>query len=330
MLQAESLVEVWRGPILESVHGGHVAVVDDSGQIVAEWGDPGQTILPRSSCKMVQALPLMISGAADAAGLAPQQLALACASHNGAPLHVPHVQSWLSDLSLSEQDLRCGPEPSRDKDLRHAMIRDGETPNQTHNNCSGKHSGFLTLSRHLRAGPEYLALDHPVQRAVLEAFEATTGETSPGHGIDGCSAPNFACSLRGLARAMSKFASAEGCNTLSDAKLRLRQAMIAHPELVAGEGRACTNLMRACEGRAAIKTGAEGVYVAILPERKLGIAIKIADGATRAAETAITALLAKFGALDAAHPVAQALLKAPVSNRRQIIIGHVVPAQTLR
>jgi len=327
--QAETLVEVWRGPILESIHAGHVAVVDETGETVAEWGDPTTAILPRSSCKMVQALPLVTSGAADAAGLSPQRLALACSSHNGAPLHVDHVRSWLSDLSLSERDLRCGSEPSRDKDLRHAMIRDQIVPDQTHNNCSGKHTGFLTLTRHLKAGPAYLALDHPVQQAALEAFEAATGETSPGQGIDGCSAPNFACTLTGLARAMAGFASAGGGDTLSDAKVQLRQAMMAHPDLVAGEGRACTNLMRACEGRAAIKTGAEGVFVAILPERKLGIALKIADGATRAAETAITALLVKFGALDPAHPAAQGLLKVPVTNRRDIVTGYIRPAQTL-
>jgi L-asparaginase II len=326
---AETLVEVWRGSILESVHAGHAVVVDHSGQCVAQWGDPAAIILPRSACKMVQALPLVTSGAADAVGLTPQHLALACSSHNAASAHVTLIQSWLSDLSLSEGDLRCGATPPRDKTLRHAMIHDQIQPDQTHNTCSGKHTGFLTLSRHLNAQTDYLALEHPVQRAVLEAFEAVTDEVSAGHGIDGCSAPTFACSLTGLARAMARFSVADGGDSQSDAMRRLRQAMLAHPDLVAGEGRVCTKLMRACAGRAVVKTGVEGVYLAMLPDRGLGIALKISDGATRAAETTLGALLVKFGALGGGHREARALMATPIYTQAGAIIGHVRPAQTL-
>jgi L-asparaginase II len=310
------MAELWRGGHLESVHVGHAVICDAAGAVTQAWGDPDLVIFPRSSCKMVQALPLVESGAADAAGLSVRQLALACSSHRGAAVHTGMVEAWLTDLGLAESDLRCGSHMPYDSEARTALVRAGEAPCQWHNNCSGKHSGFLTLKQHLKAGPEYLELAHPVQRAVKAAFEEVTGETSHGHGIDGCSAPNFTTSLTGLARAMAAFAAAEETGARGRAMVRLRSAMMAHPELIAGEGGACTELMRATGGKAAIKTGAEGVYVAILPEQKIGIALKIADGGTRASELAIAALLVRAGVLDAAHPATRLRLDAVQANCR--------------
>ena len=192
-----------------------------------------------------------------------------------------------------------------------------EKPCQSHNNCSGKHAGFLTLTRHLRAGPEYVDPDHPIQRAIRAATEEVTEEPSPGFGIDGCSAPNFATTLQGLARAMGRFAGAsDRGNTRQRAMHRLTRAMAAHPDLVAGEGRACTELMRAMGGRVAIKTGAEAVFVAILPDQQRGIAVKIADGNSRASEAVIAALLVRLGALDADHPATRKRLNAVQTNWR--------------
>jgi L-asparaginase II len=205
------------------------------------------------------------------------------------------------------------------------MLRAGETSCQIHNNCSGKHAGFLTLSRHLRAGPEYIEIDHPVQRAARTAFEEVTGEGSPTWGIDGCSAPNFATTVQGLARAMARFASARRqTGSRPAAQARLVEAMLAHPELVAGERRACTELMRAAQGRAALKTGAEGVYVAIVPELGLGMAVKIADGATRASEAVIASLLLRLGVLEDGDPVAQRLASVQQRNWRGLLTGRLV------
>jgi L-asparaginase II len=304
-------VELWRGDLLESAHRVHAVVAEASGAVVEAWGDPARVIYPRSSCKMVQALPLVLSGA----DLSPERLALACASHQGAPLHTARVAGWLADLGLAEADLRCGAHWPSDRETANALVRAGEKPCQIHNNCSGKHAGFLHLARRLGAGPEYTEIDHPVQRAVRAAFEEATGEASPGWGIDGCSAPNFATTLAGLARAMAGFA-APGPGREGEARARLVAAMIAHPDLVAGEGRACTDLMRAARGRAAVKTGAEGVFVGILPDRGLGFALKAEDGATRAAEAVTAALLVRLGALDADDPVAQRLTAGVQRNWR--------------
>jgi L-asparaginase II len=325
MSNSVAMAEIWRGPFMESVHRGHAVVCDDSGQIVHAWGDPQAVILPRSSAKMIQALPLIESGAADAYGLGTEHLALACASHNGAAIHTDRVTKWLDHLGMSDDDFRCGPQEPDDRDARNALIRTDESPCQMHNNCSGKHSGFLTLNKHLGAGSEYVEPDHAVQRACLEAFERVTGESSPGYGIDGCSAPNFATSLHGMARAMSHFAAAP----TGSAEERLRSAMMLHPDLVAGEGRACTNLMRAMGGKVAIKTGAEAFFIAIIPELKMGVALKIEDGGTRAAECAVAAILVKLGVLEADHPETLKYLNAPISNRRDLVTGAVRAAPAL-
>jgi len=326
MSQPVPMAELWRGPFLESVHLGHAVVCDDTGQVVEAWGDPDAVILPRSSCKMVQALPLIESGAADAFGLGVDQLALACASHNGAAIHTDRVQDWLKQLGLSDDDFRCGPQVPNDPDARDQMVKTDASPCQWHNNCSGKHSGFLTLNRHLGGDEGYIDPAHPVQVAVKAAFEETTGQDSPGFGIDGCSAPNFATTVHGLARAMAQFASADDTSTRGQAQRRLVEAMTAFPELVAGEGRSCTELMRAMGGKVAIKTGAEAVFVAIIPEKRLGVALKIMDGTTRASECAIAAILAKLGVLDPEHPAARKRMNAPQLNRRGIDAATLRPA----
>ncbi|MEM0942950.1 MAG: asparaginase, partial [Pseudomonadota bacterium] len=254
------LAEVWRGQILESVHRGSAVVCRADGTIEAAWGDPSRIILPRSSCKMVQALPLVESGIADRRGLTDRHLALACASHQGAAVHTDLARAWLSDLGLAEAALRCGPQIPSDAEARHGLRESGVCADQTHNNCSGKHCGFLTLGQALGGGAEYHEVDHPVQEAVRQATAEVADEELGAFAIDGCSAPNYAMSLRGLATSMARFA-VPGPDGRGRAMARLVGAMAAHPVLVAGERRACTALIRACAGRAVVKTGAEGVFV---------------------------------------------------------------------
>ena len=318
------MVDVIRGPICESWHSGFAVVTNAAGEVVEGWGDLDHVILPRSSVKMMQALPLVASGAADRAGLDESQLAFACASHNGDPVHVAKARAWLQTLGLGEEDLICGVQKPMGDKARHDMLRAGESPCRVHNNCSGKHCGFLTLSQDLKADRDYVNPDHPVQVAIREAIEAVTGEAGLGYGIDGCSAPNYAATVRGLGRGLAYFAAARADgDAMARAAVRLREAMMAHPVLVAGEGRACTELMRAAGGKAAIKTGAEGVFTAILPDQGLGVAVKIADGATRASECAIAALLVKLGVLDGNDPVVKKRLNPEVPNFAGIITGEI-------
>ena len=330
MNKAHSLVEVERGDFTECTHFGHVVISDDTGQIVKAWGNPEEIILPRSSVKMIQALPLILSGAAEAYGLSQIELALACASHQGAAEHTLAVASWLEHLGLNDADLRCGPQMPDDPLSHAALIKKDRSPCQWHNNCSGKHSGFLTVTKHLGAGPEYIDPDHPAQKAALEMFEMTTGSTSPGYGIDGCSAPNYAGRLDHVARSMAWFASSEErSDSASIAAKRLIDAMRIHPFFVAGKRRACTELMEAMDGRVAVKTGAEGVFVAIVPEKKMGIALKITDGASRASACVLANLLVELGVLNRNHPIAQKYLRRPILNRRGIETGCIRAAKDL-
>lgn len=317
------LVEITRGPLIESVHTGSVAISEASGEIVASLGDIEALVYPRSSLKPIQALPLVESGAADAYGLGEEEIALACASHSGEPIHTERVASWLARIGCRETDLACGPQAVRYEPAHEEMIKRGESLTALHNNCSGKHAGFLTVARHWKiATAGYERHDHPVQQAVLWALRQLSGVQNVPWGVDGCVAPSFALPLSQFARAIAKFADPDQLDpTRASAAKRIVAAMIAHPELVSGTGRVCAILMRAAQGQAAVKTGAEGVYSAIIPSRKLGIALKIDDGAGRAAESAMASILDKLGLLGE-DVAAQAIVRAPVANSRDAIVGE--------
>ncbi|HUJ03463.1 MAG TPA: asparaginase [Rhizomicrobium sp.] len=308
------LVELTRGDLVESVHRGAVAVCDAKGASVFALGDVDAAAYPRSSLKPVQALPLVESGA----GVSEEEIALACASHSGEPMHTVPIAAWLARIGCSERDLACGPHPPRYEPVWEEMIRRGERPRRIHNNCSGKHTGFLALARHWNIATQgYERVDHPVQQAVKKTLSDLSGLADFPFGIDGCTAPNFALPLPAFARALAKLPEAA-------AGRRIVRAMTRHPELVSGTGRWCAKLMHATKD-VAVKAGAEGVYAAIVPERGLGIALKIDDGAGRAAETAIAAVLAALGLLARDHP----LLRTPVTNTRDAIVGERRPGAAL-
>lgn len=323
------LVELTRGELVESVHRGALAVVDAGGAVVASLGDIAAPVYSRSSLKPMQAMVLVESGAAEAFGLSDEEIALACASHSGEPMHTTRVAAWLQRLGLSEKDLACGAHPSRYEPVAEAMIRAHEKPTRLHNNCSGKHAGFLTVARHWDVATEgYERIDHPVQRAVAAVVKDLSGAANLPYGIDGCAAPNFAASLTAFALGAARMASGKGlAKPRADAAKRILGAMITHPELMSGTGRVCATLIRASDGAAAVKTGAEGFFGGWITGRGLGIAIKIDDGAGRAAETVIAAVLEKLGLLgDGARTV----LRAPVLNTRGATVGERRPAQALK
>jgi len=324
------LVELTRGTLIESVHRGAVAISDARGKIVFALGDIAPPVYPRSALKPIQALPLAESGAADAFGIGDEEIALACASHSGEPMHTRRVASWLQRLGLGERDLACGIHPVRYEPVAEEMIVRGEKPTRIHNNCSGKHTGFLTVARHWNiATAGYERHEHPVQQAVAKTIGELSGiaDELP-WGVDGCAAPNFAVSLAAFARALAQFGDTENLpSERARAVRRIFQAMTKHPELVAGTGRMCTLLMLAGHGRIAVKTGAEGVYAGIVPELKLGIALKIDDGAGRAAETAIAFLLDRMNLLD--RKEARDLIYTPIRNTRDAIVGERRPAAAL-
>ncbi|MBU2992449.1 asparaginase [Octadecabacter sp. 1_MG-2023] len=323
------LVELWRGGMLESVHQGHAVVVDQSGDILHAWGDPEYITYPRSSAKMLQALPLVESGVADRFGLTTEQLALSCASHSGAAIHTDRVQNWLKDLELDDDAFCCGPQWPADKPASKELIKSDASACKYHNNCSGKHCGFLTMVKANGWGPDYVAMDHPLQVGIKQVVEELVEETSPNWGIDGCSAPNHASTVHGMARAMATFAKADDSSTRGSAMVRLRNAMMAHPDLVSNTDRACFHLMRAAKGKAAVKTGAEGFFIAILPEAKIGVALKIMDGTTRASECAMAAILCKLGVLDPNDPLVKQYRNPDLKNFAGLVTGDMRPSVAL-
>jgi len=322
------LVEVTRGRHVECRHRGAAAVARADGEVVAAWGEVGAAVYPRSAIKPVQAIPLVESGAADAAGLSEAELALACASHGGEARHTEAVAAWLDRLGLSVEDLECGTHAPSTPAAAARLQRDGAAPSALHNNCSGKHAGMLTLARHLGIPTRhYIAADHPVQagwRAVLGDLADEDLDDSP-TGIDGCSIPTVAVSIAGLARSAARFAVPEGlAPARTEACRRIVRAIGAEPFMIAGSDRLCTRIAADTGGRVIAKNGAEGVYWVALPAAGLGIALKIDDGAARASEVAVLALIARYADLP---PVAAERLRprmAPaVLNRKDTVVGDV-------
>lgn len=333
MTDCPVLIEVSRGEVIESRHRGVVAVADAASRLVAHWGDPHRAIFPRSAVKPLQALPLIESGAAARFGLGERQIALACASHGGEPNHVAEVAAWLEGLGLSEGALECGAHwPSHDQSARN-LASGGDEPCALHNNCSGKHSGFLTTARALGEDVrDYIGYDHPVQRRVTQALSEMMDMDVAAlpWGIDGCGIPTFAIPLSAVATGMARLADPSRLGPRrATACAQIRAAMRAHPHLVAGTGRACTAILRAVPD-VVVKAGAEGVYTAALPRLGLGVALKIEDGAGRAAEVALLAVLDRLGVLDDVSRAALAeRYPASIRNVAGRTVGMIRSASTL-
>ena len=300
------LVEVWRGNEIESIHRGAACVADAAGVIRAVWGNVDHPIFPRSAVKMIQALPLLETGAADYFHLTDTEIALACASHNGERRHVQAVQDWLTRIGVTSAALECGCHQPLNEQAALELAASHQAPTALHNNCSGKHAGFVTTALHL-AFPtrDYVNGLHPIQQHVTAALSEMTDYDleSARSGIDGCGIPTYAIPLRSLARAMAKFALPSSLSAgRAKAIRRIFQAMVAHPWFIGGTARFDTEAMQMNAGQFVVKMGAEGVHVAIHPASGLGVALKIDDGARRAADAAMSAILHFLGFVEAPMP----------------------------
>jgi L-asparaginase II len=283
------VIESTRSGFVESLHSVSVAVVSAEGTRVAFAGDPGRVTFWRSAAKPFQSLPLVQDGAADRYGFGSQELALACASHSSEPVHRALAMRMLAASGCEERHLACGPHPPLSPRVAEEALRAGIVLTPRWNNCSGKHAGMLALARHHGWDVEgYAHAGHPVQERIQDEIARWTGLPRDAlvKGVDGCLAVCFGLPLEAMATAWARFGVSE-----DPAARRLREAMLAHPELVAGKGRACTDLMTAFKGEAVVKIGAEGVYCAALPRARLGVALKVEDGDARCAAPALLAVL---------------------------------------
>lgn len=290
------LVEVIRGDYVESVHRGAISIVDASGVVIADIGDTDRPVFPRSAIKPLQALYLAESGAIENYGLGADDLALACASHNGEQAHTMGVVSMLGKAGLTFECLECGSQwPALPQD-RSILVKADEKPTAVYNNCSGKHAGFICAAQHLGEKVEgYVKPDHAAQRDLKGIIETLSGYniTDPATiATDGCSIPTYALPLKNLARSFARFAAASDMGAGRDKAARdIHDACTAHPHLVAGTKRFDTDVMTAFNGKVLLKTGAEGVYAGMIPSLGLGIALKCEDGTTRASEAMMAGCL---------------------------------------
>jgi L-asparaginase II len=340
---AEPLVEVKRGSITESRHRGHVVVVEADGNIIAFAGAPEIVTYLRSSSKPFQALPLLLSGAADRFGFTDREVALACASHNGEPIHTELAASMLRKIGLGPEALKCGVHEPYGVEAALALRSRGEPPNVLHNNCSGKHAGMLAVAVHIGAPIEnYDSAENPVQKTIADVVSQFSGVsvTDLAVGVDGCGAPVFGITVKAMALMYAKLV-APPLNmgkATRDACERIVRVMNAYPELIGGTSdRLDTALMRAAPGRLISKVGAEGVYTAgIRPSeewpRGLGVALKIEDGDDkRARPTVVIELLRQLGVLR--DESLEALAKYaffPVQNRRGDVVGEITASFALK
>ncbi len=325
------LIETTRGGVVESRHRGSLAVVDGNGRIRFSLGDINTPVFPRSAIKALQAVASFETGAIEKFGLKNAEIAIACASHTGEPEHVVTAQSILDKAGLGTDDLECGPHWPSYETAALNLAGKGERPCSLHNNCSGKHAGMLASAA--CQGQEtsgYISPDHDVQqrvRSVIENFCDIDLSDAP-MGIDGCSLPNWAIPLEKLAYGFARFGTGENCEP-ERAKLcrQIRSAVAEHPFMVAGTGRFCTRVMEQLGQQAFVKTGAEGVFCASLPQLGLGLALKIDDGASRSSEVVLAHLLQKLGVVDADEFRRE--LEPGILNRNSIKTGVIRAASVL-
>ena len=340
---AEPLVEVKRGSITESRHRGHVVAVEPDGNVVASLGYPQYVTFLRSSAKPFQALPLLVSGAADRFGFTDREVALACGSHNGEPMHTELAASMLRKIGLGPEALKCGAHEPYGAEAALELRSRGEQPNVLHNNCSGKHAGMLAVAIHLGAPTDnYDTPENPVQKAIADAVAEFSGVpvTDMAVGVDGCGAPIFGITVYAMALAYARLVSppAHFDKATRDACERIVRVMSAYPELIGGTSdRLDTELMRAAPGRLISKVGADGVYTAgILPceewPKGLGFALKIEDGDdTHARPPVVIESLRQLGVLrDESLDAVSKYAFFPVRNRRGDLVGEVRASFSLK
>lgn len=337
------LVEVVRGGVLESSHCGALAVLDADGAVVAQLGDTLRPIFPRSAVKVLQALPLVASGAAEQLGLNDEELAVACASHGGEEVHATVVAKMLAKAGLDADALECGAHWPYLESAARSLAAQGQEPSALHNNCSGKHAGFLCLACALHGHRPnlrqyvrgYVGPEHPVMREVTASLQATTGFdlTNTARGTDGCSIPTYAIPLRHLAHAFARVGTGTGLSSgHAHAAKRLRAAVAKAPYMVAGSGRFDTRVMQQLGERVFCKVGAEGVFCAALPELGLGVAIKIDDGNNaRACEVVMAAVIEALLPLDDdSAQLMNSLSDARLRNWNGIEVSQLRAAPVLR
>ncbi len=321
------VVEVLRGPVVESIHQVMAVIVNESGHQLQAWGNPQFLTTPRSCIKMLQALPLLESGAAEKYQLEDDFIAMACSSHRGEKEHLAVLQRWLEKVGITESKLVCGPHLPFDEKSAQEMLRRGQQPTPVCNNCSGKHAAIITTCLHLGEDPAgYEKYEHNAQKRLRKVLSEVmrVDHSKVAVGVDGCSLPTYAVPLQALATGMATFIDAKQSAVRKAALERIARAVRAYPHLVAGTDNFTTDVIEKTQGRVLLKSGAEGVFAGVIPEKKIAFALKAADGSARSAQMAAVYLLAYSGVLTSADSHALAKYIQPViTNFKGEPVGQI-------
>ena len=322
------LVELIRGNWVENRHRAAFIVCDAQGAVIASAGDVARPVFPRSAIKSMQALAMVTSGALERFALTDEELALACASHQGEAAHIAGVTSFLDHIGMGVEDLECGAHPPTAPAAREVMRARHEMPTALYNNCSGKHSGMLATSLALGVPTHgYVGREHPTQIAVRQAIELVIGEplSVDRCGTDGCSIPTWAAPLEAFARGFARMATGDGLPAdIAAAATRLFDAATRHPFLVAGSNSLDTEAMEVFDGRLMLKGGAEGVYCGAIRDKGWGFALKIDDGNAAASRALIAAvLLALAGPTSEQAAVLETYAVQTIHNVRGLDVGRL-------
>jgi L-asparaginase II len=323
------VANAYRGEQMESSHLGHIAVVDHHGTLLFSYGDPHRPTFARSSMKPLQAIPVVETGAADRYQLEPADLSLCCASHSGEPRHRNRAMAMLTKAGQAESCLQCGTHVPRHEESYKELILAGKSLTPIYSNCSGKHAGMIATATHMGEDvATYLLPEHPVQQRILDVVEDLTGypKEKIELGIDGCGVPVHRLPLANYAWAFAKLAKPEAISNpvRREAAKRVVDGMVAHPEMVGGENRYCTDLMTAFKGRIMGKVGAESVYCLGDRERGIGVAIKIEDGGPRAINPVVNEVLRQLGiGLDGALEELREYTNPPITNMSGAVVGRI-------
>ena len=322
IMDTVKMVEVTRGDFIESVHHGTAVLIDSAGKILKEWGNSDILIYPRSALKPIQSLNLYKGGLAEALNLTDELIALTTASHHAETFHQEMISNWLKKINLNEKNLSCGPAWPWNIDDQFQAYSQYKSKRKIFHNCSGKHCGHLAVcvQKNLPI-KNYQKKDHQIQKDLVQLIENLSKYKIKNIGIDGCTLPNPLIPLKKFAFAMAQFADHKKLNEHSAIAKRIFNSCIKFPEITGGNNSLNSILTKLSNGKIFFKNGAEGIFVAIIPEQKSALVVKIADGAARAAEIAIAGLISELKIIN--EDQIEKIKKRPIKNSTDQIIGHM-------
>ena len=317
------LVSSTRGNVVENIHQGIAVAMDSEGRVIKQWGDITTEIFPRSALKLIQTFGIITSGADKGLRLKDEQIALATSSHHAETVHLDMVRSWLLELGIEEEDLMLGPAWPLGQKRKDYIVRHEGRKSRIYHNCSGKHCGQLSICKHNKFKTlKYNDPKHPVQKLFIENLEKLAEVKIKNIGIDGCNLPAPSLPLNQFAKALTKFADPSKLEGIEQkAVIKIFESCVKHPVLFGGSESVNSILTKSSNKKVLVKNGADGVFIAVIPDEKSVLVVKIKDGNMKAAEVAIAGLLEEMKFLN--NEETKKIKSQPILNSTLQKIGKI-------